>query len=102
MSKIELYAAIRRDSRTGMASRGAYPGRLHLGVPVGDLHRQQPRGRPVPDRGSGIGDELAASRALADLAERLAVITNRDISESTAESATPTRSLAIKLLYYEK
>ncbi|GAA4955194.1 hypothetical protein HD597_001521 [Nonomuraea thailandensis] len=39
-----------------------------------------------------IGDELAASRALADLAQRLAVIANHDISESAADAPPPTRS----------
>ncbi|TMS00314.1 DUF1876 domain-containing protein [Nonomuraea basaltis] len=38
-----------------------------------------------------IGDELAASRALADLAEKFAVITQRDIRES-AGSPVPGRS----------
>ncbi|WP_442939211.1 DUF1876 domain-containing protein [Nonomuraea sp. SYSU D8015] len=38
-----------------------------------------------------IGDELAASRALADLAEKLAVITQRDIA-SSADSPAPPRS----------
>lgn len=38
-----------------------------------------------------IGDELAASRALADLAERLAVITQREIAGS-ADSPAPGRS----------
>ncbi|WP_344495998.1 dsRBD fold-containing protein [Nonomuraea monospora] len=38
-----------------------------------------------------IGDELAASRALADLASKLAVITQRDITE-LADPPTPSRS----------
>ncbi|MFB4281601.1 dsRBD fold-containing protein [Nonomuraea sp. MTCD27] len=50
--------------------------------------RRNPADPAVPE----IGDELAASRALADLAERLAVITKHDISETTAESPAPTRS----------
>ncbi|MGI5288745.1 DUF1876 domain-containing protein [Nonomuraea polychroma] len=40
--------------------------------------RRNPSDPAVPE----IGDELAASRALADLAERLAVITQRDIASS--------------------
>jgi hypothetical protein len=39
--------------------------------------RRNPADPTVPE----IGDELAASRALADLAEKLAVITQRDIRE---------------------
>ncbi|MEV4170861.1 HAD-IA family hydrolase [Nonomuraea sp. NPDC049709] len=50
--------------------------------------RRNPADPAVPE----IGDELAASRALADLAERLAVITKHDISETTAEFPAPTRS----------
>ncbi|QYC43439.1 hypothetical protein Nocox_29275 [Nonomuraea coxensis DSM 45129] len=38
-----------------------------------------------------IGDELAVSRALADLAERLALTTQRDIAAS-AETPAPGRS----------
>ncbi|MFF4622461.1 DUF1876 domain-containing protein [Nonomuraea jabiensis] len=38
-----------------------------------------------------IGDELAASRALADLAGKLAVLTQRDIAE-VASSPVPGRS----------
>ncbi|MGW5160511.1 DUF1876 domain-containing protein [Nonomuraea wenchangensis] len=38
-----------------------------------------------------IGDELAASRALADLAEQLALTTRRDIA-SSVETSTPNRS----------
>lgn len=49
--------------------------------------RRHPSDPAVPE----IGDELAASRALADLAERLAVITQRDIRES-AGSPVPARS----------
>ncbi|PRX70344.1 uncharacterized protein DUF1876 [Nonomuraea fuscirosea] len=50
------------------------------------------RRNPADARVAGIGDELAVSRALADLAEQLAVITNRDIAESSAESPAPSRS----------
>ncbi|WP_043631155.1 DUF1876 domain-containing protein [Nonomuraea candida] len=50
--------------------------------------RRNPADPSVPE----IGDELAVSRALADLAERLAVMTKHDISESTAESPTTNRS----------
>lgn len=39
------------------------------------------RRNPVDPEVPEIGDELAASRALADLAGKLAVITQRDISE---------------------
>ncbi|MFG1615314.1 DUF1876 domain-containing protein [Nonomuraea wenchangensis] len=38
-----------------------------------------------------IGDELAASRALADLAEQLALTTRRDIA-SSVETSAPSRS----------
>ncbi|MGA4993302.1 DUF1876 domain-containing protein [Nonomuraea bangladeshensis] len=38
-----------------------------------------------------IGDELAASRALADLAEQLALTTRKDIA-SSAETSAPSRS----------
>lgn len=50
--------------------------------------RRSPGDPEVPE----IGDELAVSRALADLAQKLAVMTNHDISESTDGSPTPTRS----------
>ncbi|GAA2204556.1 hypothetical protein GCM10009850_004230 [Nonomuraea monospora] len=50
------------------------------------------RRNPADPSQPRIGDELAASRALADLAQRLAVITSHDISESDAESPAPTRS----------
>jgi len=46
--------------------------------------RRNPSDPSVPR----IGDELAASRALSDLAGQLAAMTNRDISESMA--AIPT------------
>jgi hypothetical protein len=49
--------------------------------------RRNPSDPAVPE----IGDELAASRALADLAEKLAVITHRDIRKSTG-SPVPGRS----------
>ncbi|WP_327591062.1 DUF1876 domain-containing protein [Nonomuraea sp. NBC_00507] len=49
--------------------------------------RRNPSDPAVPE----IGDELAAARALADLAERLAVITQRDIA-SSADSPTSSRS----------
>ncbi|TMR14921.1 DUF1876 domain-containing protein [Nonomuraea turkmeniaca] len=49
--------------------------------------KRNPSDPAVPE----IGDELAASRALADLAERLAVNTQRDIA-SSADSPTPSRS----------
>ncbi|MEU8146933.1 dsRBD fold-containing protein [Nonomuraea sp. NPDC048901] len=38
-----------------------------------------------------IGDELATSRALADLAERLALVTQHDITE-LADLAVPSRT----------
>lgn len=40
--------------------------------------RRNPADAAVPE----IGDELAASRALADLAGKLAIITNQDIADS--------------------
>ncbi|NJP94617.1 DUF1876 domain-containing protein [Nonomuraea sp. FMUSA5-5] len=49
--------------------------------------RRNPSDPSVPE----IGDELAASRALADLADKLAVITRRDITE-VADAAVPARS----------
>lgn len=49
--------------------------------------RRNPADPSVPE----IGDELAASRALADLADKLAVVTQRDISEVAAGSV-PARS----------
>ncbi|MDP4508172.1 dsRBD fold-containing protein [Nonomuraea turcica] len=49
--------------------------------------RRNPSDPAVPE----IGDELAAARALADLAERLAVITQRDIA-SSADFPTSSRS----------
>ncbi|TMR90776.1 DUF1876 domain-containing protein [Nonomuraea basaltis] len=49
--------------------------------------RRNPADPAVPE----IGDELAASRALADLAEKLAVVTQRDITE-LAGPAAPARS----------
>ncbi|MFI7698705.1 DUF1876 domain-containing protein [Nonomuraea sp. NPDC049480] len=49
--------------------------------------RRNPSDPMVPE----IGDELAASRALADLAEHLAVITQRDIAGS-ADAPAPIRS----------
>ncbi|MGW4798637.1 DUF1876 domain-containing protein [Nonomuraea sp. NPDC004297] len=50
------------------------------------------RRNPADPEAPRIGDELAASRALADLARRLAVIANHDISESSADTPAPTRS----------
>ncbi|MCK2217332.1 DUF1876 domain-containing protein [Actinomadura sp. ATCC 31491] len=49
--------------------------------------RRNPSDPAVP----GIGAELAASRALNDLAERLALITRRDIAGS-ADTPVPSRS----------
>ncbi|MER7504396.1 DUF1876 domain-containing protein [Nonomuraea pusilla] len=49
--------------------------------------RRNPSDPSVPE----IGDELAASRALADLAEKLGVVTQRDIAEYSGPSV-PTRS----------
>lgn len=49
--------------------------------------RRNPVDAAVPE----IGDELAASRALADLAEKLAVATQGDITKNVAGSA-PGRS----------
>ncbi|MEW9549258.1 DUF1876 domain-containing protein [Nonomuraea sp. NPDC050783] len=49
--------------------------------------RRNPSDRSVPE----IGDELAASRALGDLAGRLALITRRDIAGS-ADTPVPSRS----------
>ncbi|MEV4101699.1 DUF1876 domain-containing protein [Nonomuraea sp. NPDC049649] len=46
--------------------------------------RRNPADPSVPE----IGDELAASRALADLADKLAVVTQRDISEVAAGSVS--------------
>jgi hypothetical protein len=55
---------------------------------TGEGHaRRNPTDPSVPE----IGDELAASRALADLADKLAVVTQRDISE-LAGSPVPGRS----------
>lgn len=53
---------------------------------TGRAHRN-PADPSVPE----IGDELAVSRALADLAGRLAVVTQRDITE-VASSPTQHRS----------
>nr|SBO98934.1 hypothetical protein BN4615_P8450 [Nonomuraea gerenzanensis] len=50
------------------------------------------RRNPADPSKPEIGDEVAASRALADLAQRLAVIANHDISGSAADAAPPTRS----------
>jgi hypothetical protein len=47
--------------------------------------RRNPSDPAVP----GIGDELAASRALADLAERLGIITQRDIASSVNSPTSP-------------
>ncbi|QYC41856.1 hypothetical protein Nocox_21250 [Nonomuraea coxensis DSM 45129] len=49
--------------------------------------RRNPADASVPE----IGDELAASRALADLADKLAVITQRDIT-ALAGPPVPSRS----------
>jgi hypothetical protein len=49
--------------------------------------RRNPADPAVPE----IGDELATSRALAELAERLALVTQHDITE-LADSAVPSRS----------
>ncbi|MFC4119876.1 DUF1876 domain-containing protein [Nonomuraea zeae] len=46
--------------------------------------RRNPSDPAVPE----IGDELAASRALADLAEKLAVVTRRDIGDLAAGPAS--------------
>ncbi|MET7339358.1 dsRBD fold-containing protein [Nonomuraea sp. NPDC005650] len=53
---------------------------------TGRAHRN-PADPSVPE----IGDELAAARALADLAGKLAVVTQRDIAE-IASSPAPGRS----------
>ncbi|MFI7707543.1 DUF1876 domain-containing protein [Nonomuraea sp. NPDC049480] len=53
--------------------------------------RRNPADPAVPE----IGDELAASRALADLARKLAVITQRDITE-IAGSPVPQRSWRVR------
>ncbi|MBF8190429.1 DUF1876 domain-containing protein [Nonomuraea sp. K274] len=52
--------------------------------------RRNPADPSVPE----IGDELAVSRALGDLADKLAVITRHDIADSVhpADSATQNRS----------
>ncbi|GIH96332.1 dsRBD fold-containing protein [Planobispora siamensis] len=49
--------------------------------------RRNPADFPVPE----IGDELAAARALADLAEKLRVVTSRDIARF-AEPPVPSWS----------
>ncbi|MFI7643954.1 DUF1876 domain-containing protein [Nonomuraea sp. NPDC049400] len=49
--------------------------------------RRNPADPSVPE----IGDELAVSRALADLAEKLAVVAQHDITEF-ASSPAPSRS----------
>ncbi|GAA3248083.1 DUF1876 domain-containing protein [Nonomuraea helvata] len=49
--------------------------------------RRNPADPSVPE----IGDELAVSRALTDLAEKLAVVAQRDITEF-ARSPVPSRS----------
>ncbi|MGW0805447.1 dsRBD fold-containing protein [Nonomuraea sp. NPDC002799] len=51
------------------------------------------RRNPADPAKADIGDELAAARALADLADKLAVIARRDISGSTdAGPPSPGRS----------
>ncbi|GAA1671664.1 DUF1876 domain-containing protein [Nonomuraea maheshkhaliensis] len=50
--------------------------------------RRNPADPSVPE----IGDELAASRALADLADKLAVVTQRDIAEIAEIAGSPVAS----------
>jgi hypothetical protein len=77
---VEIYISEEGDATTARAVLTNEEGAHVTGV--GDAHRN-PADQQVPE----IGDELATARALADLAERLRLITSHDI----ARFAGPTR-----------
>ncbi|MFG1694084.1 DUF1876 domain-containing protein [Nonomuraea sp. NPDC049309] len=82
---VQIYLNEDRDDTHARAVLTTQDGKGRL---TGEGHaRRNPADPPVPE----IGDELAASRALADLSGKLAVITQRDIS-ALAGPPVPSRS----------
>jgi uncharacterized protein DUF1876 len=73
---VQVYISEDRDDTVARAVLITRDGMRVTGV---GRARRNPIDRPVPE----IGDELAVSRALADLADRLRVVAAEDIAQLT-------------------